>query len=188
MIQQEQHAPALRRIYNPVQKDSVTFLETSAATNGVRTLQKLELAPGGGNRLHYHTAFAEQFEVLEGELHVQAGKEIRVLRPGQSVTAPAYTLHRFFNPTAQPTTFLGEIRPGSTAMEQTLQIVYGLAADGKTNKEGVPTNLYHLALVFTLSNSMMPGVFALLTPFFRLLAKKARKKGIEQALIEKYCQ
>ena len=36
----------MRRIYNPVQKDYVTFLETFNDTNGLRTVADVELAPG----------------------------------------------------------------------------------------------------------------------------------------------
>lgn len=189
-IMQQAVAPATptpRRIYNPVQKDYVTFLETSASTDGQRTLAEIELAPSGGNRTHYHKAFAERFEVLEGELHVQVGKQIKVLKPSESVTAPINTLHRFFNPTDQRTRFLVELQPGHTGMEQSLQIAYGLAADGKTNKESLPTNIYHLAVLFVMADSIVPGPFALLTPVFRWLAARARKLGIEQELIRKYC-
>lgn len=181
-------AAAPRRVYNPIQKDYATFLTTSAATNGARTLIEIELAPGGGNAPHYHQAFSERFEVVEGELHVQIGKAVRILKATQAETAPVNTLHRFFNPTTQPVRFLVELRPGSTGFEQALQIGYGLAADGKTNAQSIPTNLYHMALLFTLGESNLPGLMALLTPLFRLLAARARNLGIEQALIERYCQ
>ncbi|MCU0493556.1 MAG: cupin domain-containing protein [Chloroflexaceae bacterium] len=177
-----------RRIYNPVQKDYATFLETSAETNGQRTLIEIELAPGGGNRTHYHLSFAERFEVLEGELQVLLGKATQLLTPGQTATAPPNTLHCFSNPTNQTTRFLVELRPGHTGFEQALQIAYGLAADGKTNRESLPTNPYHMAILFTTSEGMVPGVFALLTPVFRFLAARARKLGIEQELIRKYCR
>ena len=39
------------RIYNPIQKDYVTFLETSDETGGEHTLIEIEVAPGGGRRL-----------------------------------------------------------------------------------------------------------------------------------------
>lgn len=181
-------AASPRRIYNPIIKDYATFLETSASTGGKRTLIEFELAPGGGNPVHYHKTFSERFEVLEGELHVQVGKEIRILQPLQSVTAYANTLHRFFNPTGQRTRFLVELRPGHTGFEQSLQIAYGLAADGKTNAKSLPSNLYHLAIIFMLGEGMVPGPFTLLTPIFRFLAARARKKSIEQELIRKYCQ
>lgn len=177
-----------RKVYNPVQKDYAIFLETSAATNGERTLIEIELAPGGGNAAHYHQAFSERFEVLEGELHVQVGQEERILRPTQAETVPINTLHRFFNPTDQAVRFLVELRPGNTGFEQALQIAYGLAADGKTNAQSIPTNLYHMALLFTFSESHLAGFMALLTPLFRLLAARARRLGIERELIERYCQ
>jgi mannose-6-phosphate isomerase-like protein (cupin superfamily) len=183
-----EQTPALRRIYNPVQQDYATFLETSASTGGVRTLAEIELAPGGGNMPHYHMAFDERFEVLEGELQVLVGKNTYTLRPGDTKTAPANTLHNFKNLTDKPTRFLVDIRPGSTGFEQAIQIAYGLAADGKTNAKSLPTNIYHLAVIFVLGEGRVPGVMSLLMPLFRILAARARKKGIEQELIRRYCK
>ena len=40
-----------RRIYNPIQKDYATFLETSEESGGEHTLIEIEVAPGGGRRL-----------------------------------------------------------------------------------------------------------------------------------------
>jgi mannose-6-phosphate isomerase-like protein (cupin superfamily) len=184
----EKTRPAPRRIYHPTQKDYATFLETSASTGGKRTLAELELAPGGGNMPHYHMAFDERFEVLEGELQVLIDKTTYTLRPGETKTAFANTLHCFSNPTDKTTRFLVDIRPGSTGFEQALQIAYGLATDGKANKQGLPTNIYHLAIVFVLGEGRVPGVMSLLMPVFRLLAARARKRGIEKELIRKYCE
>ena len=39
-----------RRIVNPVQGDVVTFLETSAAPGGGRSLAELEVVPGATSR------------------------------------------------------------------------------------------------------------------------------------------
>jgi quercetin dioxygenase-like cupin family protein len=179
--------PALHRIYNPVQQDYATFLETSASTGGRHTLIEIEVVPGGGTVPHYHLAYSERFEVLEGELEVHVGGETHTLRPGDTKTAQINTLHNFKNPTGKPTRFLIELVPGSTGFEQSLQIVYGLAVDGKVNKQGLPTNIYHLALVFVMGEGRVPGVMSLVMPLFRFLAGRARKKGIEQELIEKYC-
>jgi quercetin dioxygenase-like cupin family protein len=181
-------AASPHRIYHPIQKDYATFLETSASTNGKRTLLEIELAPGGGNVPHYHLAFAERFEVLEGELQVLLGNQTHILRPGETKTAFANTLHNFKNPTAKTTRFLIDIQPGSSGFEQALQIAYGLATDGKANQQGLPKNIYHLAIIFILGEGRVPGVTSLLMPMFRFLAARARKKGIEQELIRKYCQ
>lgn len=48
-------------------KDYATFLKTSAQTGGKHTLIEIEVAPGGGTIPHYHLAYSERFEVLEGE-------------------------------------------------------------------------------------------------------------------------
>jgi quercetin dioxygenase-like cupin family protein len=175
------------RIYHPTQKDYATFLETSAQTGGMLTRLEVEIAPGGENVPHYHDTFDERFEVIEGELEVLLGGETHTLRAGDAKTAFASTLHNFKNPTSKTTRFLVEIRPGSTGFEQMLQIVYGLAADGKANKQGLPKNIYHLAVIFELGEGRLPGVMSLMMPVFRVLAARARKKGIEQELIKKYC-
>ena len=64
-----------RTIYNPLQRDRVTFLKTAAETSGELMLVEVELAPGGGNPPHYHTSFSERFTPIVGELSVQLGKE-----------------------------------------------------------------------------------------------------------------
>ena len=60
-----------RRIYNPVQRDTATFLQTSEETGGARTLAELEIAPGGKVTPHYHLTYSERFKVLEGQLTVE---------------------------------------------------------------------------------------------------------------------
>ena len=74
-----------RRIHNQVQKDTVTFLKTSADTNGEYTLVEVELADGGGVGLHYHKTYSEKFECLEGE-EIQSTKQ----RQAQSKAAALY--------------------------------------------------------------------------------------------------
>jgi len=184
---QEQTVTSSRRYYHPTQKDYARFLETSASTNGKRTLIEIELAPGGGNVPHYHTAFSERFEVLEGELQVLVGSETHTLGPGQSKTADRNTLHCIYNPTDTPTRYLVDIQPGSTGFEQALKIGYGLATDGKTNKRGVPKNIFHLAVTLIMGESRLPGMPSLLLAVFRMLARWARKQGIERELIDTYC-
>jgi quercetin dioxygenase-like cupin family protein len=175
-----------RRYYHPGQKDYATFLETSEETGGERTLIEIELAPGGGNQPHYHLTFDEHFEVLEGTLEVQLGKASRTLRPGEKAVAYKTVLHHFHNPTDEPTTFLVELRPGHSGFEKALKVAYGLAADGLAAANGAPKNPYHLALAFEWGEGRLPGVFAVLEPVFRLLAKRAKRKGIDRELEERY--
>lgn len=176
-----------RRFYNPIQRDAATFIETSTETRGVRSLIEIELAPNGKNVPHTHTLFSERFKVLEGTIQVQLGKEHHILKIGESITAPAGTVHCFSNPTNTPARFLVELQPGHTGFEQALQIMYGLAADGKTNRAGIPKNFYHLAVIYTLGESKVTGMLRLLLPIVNWVTARARAKGIERQLIDTYC-
>src|SRR4051812_24146561 len=119
-----------RKIYNPVQKDHVTFLKTADETAGEYTLVEVELAPKGGVGLHYHKTYAEKFDCLDGTLKVQLGKTVHSLEAGATATAHPNINHRFFNASDQVCKFRVELRPASKGFEQSLQIGYGLARDG----------------------------------------------------------
>lgn len=175
-----------RRIYNPIQKDTVTFLKTAADTNGECTLVEVELADGGGVGLHYHKTYAEAFECLEGEVQVQLGKTIHKLQPGQSATAAANINHLFRNRSGKPCRFRVELRPASRGFEQSLQIGYGLARDGQCKPNGFPKDKLALAWLFDISESNLPGWMSLFEFILRRQAKKARKKGIDQELTSRY--
>ena len=177
-----------RRYYHPLQKDYATFLKTNEETGGEYSLIEVEVAPGGGNAPHYHKTYNECFEVLEGVLEVMVGGETRVLRPGDKAVAPKNTLHNFRNPTGEPTTFLVELRPGSSGFEKAVKAGYGLAADGLTRADGTPKNLYYLAVLLEWSDIRLPGIFTVAEPLFGLLAKRARRKGIDSELEARYCR
>jgi quercetin dioxygenase-like cupin family protein len=177
-----------RRYYHPLQKDYATFLETSEESGGEHTLIEIEVAPGGGNAPHYHKTYEEHFEVIEGFLEVLVGRETRVLRPGERAVAGRNVLHRFRNPTGSPTRFLVELRPGHAGFERAIKAGYGLAADGLTGPTGIPKNIYHLAVLLGWSEMRVPGIFTLAEPLFRLLAVRARRKGIDADLEARYCR
>jgi quercetin dioxygenase-like cupin family protein len=175
-----------RRIYNPVQKDAITFVQTSDESGGTQTILDMEVAPGGGNFLHSHSTFDEHFTVVSGEFGVQIGKEHFTLKPGASAVAPIGTLHRWYNTAEETALVRVELRPGSPGFERSLQIAYGLARDGLTNKQGLPRSMVHMALLVQLSDTNVPGLFSALVPILRLLAKRARRTGIERDLLERY--
>jgi mannose-6-phosphate isomerase-like protein (cupin superfamily) len=178
---------AHRRFYNPVQQDAATFLETSAETDGERTVIEVEVAPGGGNALHRHVSYAEHFEVVSGRLLVEVGEGARALGPGDEATVPVDTLHCFRNETDQPVTFRVTLTPGQTGFERALQIGYGLAADGRCNDKSVPRNPYHQALLKQWSDIRLPGLTGRLEPLFSLLARRAKAKGVDRELVARYC-
>lgn len=176
----------MRKIYNPIQKDYVTFLKTSDETNGEYTLVEVELAPKGGVGLHYHKTYSEKFDCLEGELKVKEGSTTHTLLPSQTVTAVPMVNHRFYNTSDRVCKFRVELRPASKGFEQSLQIGYGLARDGQTDKKGFPNDRLVLAWLFDISESNLPGWMSVLEFILRRQAKKAKARGVDKILIEKY--
>jgi quercetin dioxygenase-like cupin family protein len=175
-----------RKIYNPVQRDSVTFLKTSKETNGSLTLVDVELAPGGGVGLHYHKTYSEKFTVINGTLGVTLGKQEHHLKQQESATAEPNTLHRFYNPAAEPVQFQVELRPASEGFERSLQVAYGLARHGKTNSKGIPLNIFHVALLLEMSESKLPGAYTAFEFILLLMAKIARILGTDKKLHRYY--
>ena len=175
-----------RSIYNPIQKDRVNFLKTHADTNGEYTLVEVELADGGGVGLHYHKTYAEKFDCLEGEVQVKLGKTMHQLKPGETATAVPNVNHLFRNRSGRTCKFRVELRPASRGFEESLQIGYGLAQDGQTKSNGFPKDKLALAWLFDISESNLPGWMSIFEFILRRQARKARKKGIDKLLVEKY--
>lgn len=175
-----------RTFHNPVIRDTVTIIETAGESGGARTLVELVLAPGGGNEPHRHPAFTERFEVLEGRLDVRLGDEWHGLEPGEAATAEIGAKHCFRNSSDAPARALVELRPGDRGFERTLQIGYGLAADGLTNRKAIPRNPLHTALLLEISGMQICGPLRLMTPVFAILARLARGRGIDRELEARY--
>ena len=146
-----------RRIYNPVQDDAVTFLETSEESGGERTLGELEVASGGKVTPHYHLGYTERFAVIEGQLNVRLGDVHHVLVPGEELTVPTGTVHAWSNASAERTVAHIELRPGQPGFETSLRVIYGLAADGKVLKNGLPRNPLHAALLLEWGETRLPA-------------------------------
>ncbi|HTJ49329.1 MAG TPA: cupin domain-containing protein [Cyclobacteriaceae bacterium] len=176
----------IRRIYNPIQKDYVTFLKTSAETNGEYTLVEVELAPKGGVGIHFHKTYSEKFDCIEGVVSVQLGSTVHQLSAGQTATAQPNINHRFFNTTDKVCKFKVELRPASRGFEQSLQIGYGLARDGEVRSNGFPKDRHALAWLFDISESNLPGWMSILEFILRRQARTARTKGLDKKLIDKY--
>lgn len=176
-----------KRVFeNPLIKDKVTLLESSQETNGAYTLLEVALEVGGGNSLHYHTSFNEEFTAIEGTLSIGLKERQLHLKPGQTTVAEINQLHRFYNASSSPIRFQVKLTPGSTEFEKCIAIGYGLAGDGLTNKNGIPKKMDHLALLLDLGNTRLTGFIAFIMPYLLRRAKRARKKGVLKILENKY--
>lgn len=176
-----------RTIINPVIQDTVTFVRTSAETAGKFTELVLTLQPGGGTPPHFHTRFTETFTALEGELVLKTSAvQPIVLRPGNSHTVRVGEVHSFTNASAQEIRFRAVIRPGHEGFENSLRLVYGLAADGLTDAKSVPRQFTHLAIMAVLGDLNLPGFVRVLAPVLRWVTRRAQRNGTIQALLAKY--
>lgn len=173
---------------NPLAGEKIFFAEMSCDNNGKRTVIEAELsAHAKGTPLHYHNNITETFSVLDGELCIEMNKEKLVLKKGESAHVPVYAHHRFYNDSGKPVKFRAEIIPGCPGFEKSVKIVHGLAKDGKCNSKGIPKNISELAVLFDLGEGRVPGILALITPLLSFIAKRARRKGVEKYLVERYC-
>lgn len=147
------------QIENPVTGDRMTILHSTRDSNEEYLKVQFDFPPGAkGSPLHYHGTVSETFEVLSGSLEMELGEKgnRKVLRPGEIVQVPASMHHSFQNASNEWVTFTSEMRPGA-GFEQFLRAWYGLAIDGKVNKEGVPTNPLHLALIVKSADTVFVG-------------------------------
>jgi quercetin dioxygenase-like cupin family protein len=153
-----------RTIVNPVFGDTCTFIKTSKETNGQYSHLEATLAPGGKNPLHKHRSYSETFTCLEGDLSLTVEDKEVTLHPGDTFTIPKGTAHRFLNRTNKVVKFQVVFTPGNTGAENMLRIIYGLACDGKANKEGVPKSISSIALIGEIGDSRLTGIFSVLSP------------------------
>lgn len=174
-----------RTIINPIFKDTVTFLQLAEESGNSITEAEITLMPGGENPLHYHKTFSETFTAVEGDLGIKLGKKVsRILKPGESYTVEPMSVHCFFNPTDQEIKFNVKIRPGHTGFEHSLRIIYGLAEDGLTDKKSVPKSLKHAAIILSMSDMNLPGLFTFMFPLLKWMAARAKSNGEEQKLMD----
>lgn len=176
-----------RTIEHGITGEKITFLESCHETNGEYLKIKVELPPNGeGPPLHYHGAFEELFEVIEGELAITLEEEEKILPAGESVIVPKYVNHRFRNASNEPVTFYVTLTPGHY-FEESMRIAYGLIADKRVNKQGLPKNPLHTALMLKMQDTnitSMPKIVQ--TLIFGGLAKVAKWTGVDKSLERQY--
>ena len=133
-------------IENPVTGERIVFHKTSRETNGQAVVIETFVQPDGFvAAAHVHPNQEERFEVLGGSVGFRVGREKIVGGPGHRLTVPAGTPHKFWNAGEDVAHFICEVRP-ALQFESLLETMFALAADGKTNRKGMP-NLLRLAVI-----------------------------------------
>jgi mannose-6-phosphate isomerase-like protein (cupin superfamily) len=176
-------ATAGQTIRNPVTGETLTFLVTSADSNGqLLRVDVTAAANATGPPMHVHSAFVERYDIREGRVHVRLRGEVHVLEPSARLEIPRGAPHTFWIEGDRPARMVVDFEPAGT-YETFLETLYGLAEDGKTNAKGEP-NLLQMAVIgrehlddFALAKPpiwMQRLLFAVLAPIGRLLGFRAR--------------
>jgi len=91
---------------------SVTLKVTGAETNGAFAIYESTLPPHfPGPPAHVHPHATETFYVVSGVLAFTLAEETVMVRQGWIIMAPPGLLHKFWNPTATPATYLAYLSP-----------------------------------------------------------------------------
>jgi quercetin dioxygenase-like cupin family protein len=134
------------RLENPVTGEVLIFHRTAEDTGGESVLVETIVRPDGFvAAAHTHPYQTERFEVLEGVLGLRVGDQDIVAGPGDVAVVPPRTPHRFWNAGSSEARFLCEVRP-ALQFESLIETMFTLAAEGKTNRKGMP-NALHLAVI-----------------------------------------
>jgi mannose-6-phosphate isomerase-like protein (cupin superfamily) len=144
---------------NPVTGERMTFLKTSAETDGEFVLIELEAeADAAVAAAHIHPAQTETFEVLEGTLAVKLGRKQLEAKAGDILVVEAGVAHKWWNGGGSPVRFRCEVRP-AREFESLIETMFTLSADGKTIRRGL-TNPLRLAVIARhhIDDVVLPGV------------------------------
>jgi quercetin dioxygenase-like cupin family protein len=173
-------------IENPLTGERMTFIKTTADTNGQSFEFEFVAPPGWSVPAHIHPYQQERTAMISGVLsgHV-AGEDFRLL-PDKIRVVPSGVVHAWRNPSEEEEArFSVEFSP-ALKMESGFETAWALARDGKATKAGLPKNPLQLVVfanehkdeVF-LTRPPIPiqkalfAVLGLLAPVGRLLGYRA---------------
>ena len=170
------------RYENPVTGEYGYTRIGTEETGGKLLVSDLRVRPGGAVLgAHLHPTIDERFTVVSGKIGYMLGDQRGVLEAGQSADLPKGIPHDWWNAGDEEARVIVEIRPAARFEEMVITL-FGLAAEGKTNKKGVPNPL-QLAVIsqefadvvqfMSPPPALQKVLFAVLAPLGRALGYKA---------------
>jgi len=176
-------------IHNPATGEQITFLATSRDTDGEAVVIETVVQPDGFvAAAHVHPSQTERFAVAEGTLVLKVDGQEKTLSPGDVAIVDPGQAHKFWNAGDEPVRFVCEVRP-ALQFESLLETMFDLAADGKTNRKGMPNPL-RLAVIAKAHfdtvrlpfppDWMQAAGLALGAPLGRLLGYEATYEGEDE--------
>jgi quercetin dioxygenase-like cupin family protein len=164
-------------IENPITGQRLTFLVTSADSDGELSAAKGSFPPGGfAGVSHIHPDQDEHFEVLAGRAGFEVDGRRRVLTAGETIDVPRGTKHTFANAGPDEMQVRAEFRPGLPSTEQFYEIYFAFAQQGRVNAKAIP-DLLDIAAVWPITSEhaiLASPPAAIQHALFRALAPIAR--------------
>jgi mannose-6-phosphate isomerase-like protein (cupin superfamily) len=128
-------------IENPITGERIVFNKTSRETNGEAVEIEVFVRPGGVvAAAHVHPHQSERFEIVSGRIGMKLGRKKVELGPEEVAVVEPGTPHKFWNAGTDELHFVAVVRP-ALQFERLLETMFALAADGKTNRKGMPNPL-----------------------------------------------
>ena len=129
------------KLENPVTGEILIFHRTARQTGGAAVRVETILRPHGFVAAAHGTPTrASASRCSKARLGLRVGDRELVTGPGQVLTVPAGTPHRFWNAGERRARFVCEVRP-ALAFKSLIETMFTLAAEGKTNRKGLPNPL-----------------------------------------------
>lgn len=171
--------------HNPPCRQKIIVRTPAASTNGASSVLDLYVGPGGfAADYHVHPVSEERFTLVRGRLRVHIdGKDVVLSEPGEHVSVPPSTMHRFFSATDDEETFaVVEFRHRADRFENLLlRQLFCLAEDGKADEHGVPPLLQRAVTMLEFSDVLrftstpwpvQRALYTVVAPLARVLGYK----------------
>ena len=131
--------------------EKLIFHQTAGSTGGALLEMEVTYEPNSERPpAHYHPGQEEHFRVLGGAMSTWIDGQERVYGPGEKFTVPAGTPHAMHNSSDEEGRIIWQVRPALNT-ESFFETMWGLAAGGRTDSDGVP-NLLQIAVLFRAYN------------------------------------
>jgi len=132
---------------NPHNGNKLQFLITSAESKGevlkvqVWTPPNVPMPPE-----HLHPLQTDAMEIVQGQMRVKIGDQEQILSAGEKIVVPKNTPHQAWTAGNTELIVIHELRP-ALKTEAFFETQLALAAQGRSNANGVPKNFLQFAAI-----------------------------------------
>ena len=165
--------------------------ESTTQNGGARTIFIEHMTPGTTVPPHYHTRFAETFDLLSGSISVYSSTtpdldtleaSVRPVEIGKTASVEPGLYHKY-EVGAEQTELRVILTPGDADFERALMIMNGLNADGKL--AGMADSVLLMAVAMELCNAHIIGPAAEMLEDVKM-EKNDEVKALRKELLGKY--